>query len=312
MKKKSVLAPGLKTLSFSLLFAVAALGKFLPNRWRHAFQRRQLNRKIRNNWTADVQHLPSLPTNARVNFMVAGTQKAGTSALIKLLGQHPRVSLPVIKEPHFFNNDGFFQSDNLPVEAYHTAFPDRGPNMVYGEGTTKTMFSPTCLDRVARYNPDMKLICILRDPVERAFSAWNMNHKRGDFRSFESLIEHEIRQIEQSGPVRDGFACYVSRGLYADQIRQLRKRFPEQQLKFIEYDHFKRHNREVLNECIRFLGLEPFELKADARKTNVYRYDSKIPPALENRLRALYLPEVVQVERLLGWDLSHWKGSEQH
>lgn len=295
-------------LAFQVLLQVAAAGKYLPERWRAAYHRRKYAKRIQRAWTEELRPLPPLPTDARVNVMVVGTQKAGTSALMKLLGQHPLISLPVVKEPRFFNNFGYLQGETISVEAYHAAFPFRGPEMLYCEGTPETMFSPAGLRRVAQYNPQMKLICILRDPVERAYSAWNMNHHRGEYRSFEDLIEIEMKQIEQGGPVLQGFARYLSRGMYAFQIRELQRHFPKDQLKFIEYTYFKSHNTEVLNECATFLGLPTAPGQPQASKTNVYNYDSGIRPETEERLRAWFLPEIEEVEALLEWDLRHWKG----
>jgi hypothetical protein len=308
--KPNFTPPKRKILLFKSMLLVATAGKYLPQGWRNYLQRLTYKKRIKKNWSSAHEGFSPLASNARVNFMVAGAQKAGTSALIKLLGQHPQVSLPVVKEPHFFDNDGFFSGESIPIKEYHRSFPDRGPNKLYGEGTPRTMFSPESVSRVFKYNPEMKLICILRDPVERAFSAWNMNKTAGEFRSFEELVNLEIKHIEKLGPIRRGFNSYLSRGMYADQIIHLRKYFSPEQLLFVEYSYFKNNNAKVLEECVAFLGLDPLSTALDAGNTNVYTYQSALNQSTEKRLREWLSPEIERIENLLSWNLSHWKGGE--
>lgn len=301
----------IKSQSFRLKRSIAKIGKFLPIHWRLAVQRRTYRRRIAKNWSTAYDGFKPLPPAERVGFMVAGSQKAGTSALIKLLGQHPQIALPVVKEPHFFDNDGFFSDKSIPVKEYHAGFPYLGPDRLYGEGTPRTMFSTESVERVFEYNPKMKIICVLRDPVERAYSAWNMNKTAGETRSFEELTRSEMNQIEKYGPIRRGFNSYLSRGMYANQIVHLRKYFSPNQLMFIKYSRFKENNATVLDECIAFLELDPLSMVLNAKNTNVYRYESTMLPSTEKRLRDWYAPEISKVESLLCWNLSDWKNMKQ-
>lgn len=139
-----------------------------------------------------------------------------------------------------------------------------------------------------------------------------MNHIRGEFRSFERLINIEMDLITRSGPAHQGFINYLSRGLYANQIVQLRNHFPEAQLKFIEYDDFKTRNERVLNECLEFLGLTPCQIKTSVGKVNTYQYRDTIHPTIEKKLRDWFLPEINRIEELLEWDLSQWKVSSRN
>ncbi len=287
------------------------LGRVLPDRLVAQFQRNRYRQRIRMNGAPGRGAGRCLPMDRRVDFMVAGAQKAGTSALTSMLAQHPKVILSVVKEPHFFDNDGFFMDAVPSMEDYHAAFPFEGGEKVYGEGTPKTMFLERCARRVHAYNPSMKLICILRDPVMRAYSAWNMNHGLHlEERGFEELIVEEQDIIARQGLLQRGFNMYLSRGLYAAQIRNLLQVFPEEQLLFIRYDRFREDNLSVFREVCAFLGLDASAADVETGKVNVYAYSSALDPEVEGRLRQWFRSDVEDVEALLGWDLRMWKGTD--
>src|ERR1700761_3269521 len=113
----------------------------------------------------------------RVSFLVAGVQKGGTTALFDYLGDEPGLSLAREKELHFFDDES--QDWAAPnTAAYHAAFApfDGRPR---GEATPIYVYWPNSLARIRAYNPAMKLIVVLRDPVQRAWSHWRMEFARG-------------------------------------------------------------------------------------------------------------------------------------
>ena len=292
---------------FKLKRSAPVVGQWMPEALKRRVHRARYRRRIGQAWAARGDISVRMPDAHRVDFMVAGTQKAGTSALMDLFSQHERVVVPVLKEPHFFDNDGFFGSDDIPVPEYHDAFPWEGKDKLYGEGTPRNMFARRCVERIHRYNPDMRLICILRDPVERAFSAWNMNHGMVEERDFATLVEWERHAVAEHGPLQRGFVNYLSRGMYAHQVRHLRKHFPKEQLCFIRYREFREDNEAVFKTVCRFLGLPADVPGIQLKQSNVYRYDSALDLETEGALRAWFRPEVEDLEGLLGWDLSDWK-----
>ena len=298
-------------LRFRLFRGLSRAGKVIPRSWVAPYHRKRYFNRIRGAYGAAAREVQHLPVSERVDFIVAGAQKAGTTALMNLLGQHPDVVLPVVKEPHFFDNEGFFMHEEIPLEAYHTAFPFEGGEKLYGEGTPKTMFLKRCARRVYDYNPSMKLICILRDPVARAYSAWNMNHvRRMEERGFEELIAEEKDIIARQGLVQSGFNMYLSRGLYAVQIRNLLRLFPEEQLLFLRYDRYREDNLSVFREVCAFLGLDAGEADVATGEVNVYAYSSALDPEVERGLREWFRPDVEDLEALLGWDLRAWKATD--
>ncbi len=112
----------------------------------------------------------------RVDFVIGGTQKGGTSALDSFLQQHPEICMPETrKELHFFDRE----ADDTDYKKYHANFKPKPQHRAIGEASPIYMYWETAPYRIWRYNPQMKWILALRNPVERAFSAWNMETKRG-------------------------------------------------------------------------------------------------------------------------------------
>src|SRR5258708_21787754 len=113
----------------------------------------------------------------KVGFIVAGAQKAGTSALDAYLREHPELCLPRQKEVHFFDTNRFFAVEPVDYTRYHSYFNPRPSHRLLGEVTPAYLYWPTAAERIARYNPAMKLIMVLRNPVTRAFSQCNMTRQ---------------------------------------------------------------------------------------------------------------------------------------
>src|SRR2546429_7073426 len=115
----------------------------------------------------------------KVDFLVAGAQKSGTTALNYYLRRHPYIALPIKKELHFFDNDELFAGGNVSYEPLHEMFQPARPGGIAGENTPIYLYWRPALPRIRDYNPAMKFIVILRNPIERAFSQWNMQRTRG-------------------------------------------------------------------------------------------------------------------------------------
>src|SRR5256885_16741616 len=127
-----------------------------------------------------------------VNFVIGGTQKGGTSALDSFLRQHPEICMPETrKELHYFDREKNF-AKRPDHKKYHANFRPSPGQRVIGEATPIYMYWNAAPSRIHAYNPEMKWILTLRNPVERAFSAWNMERNRGaDPLPFSEAIEKE-------------------------------------------------------------------------------------------------------------------------
>src|SRR6476660_7268349 len=114
----------------------------------------------------------------RVGFLIAGVSKAGTSSLYYLLQQHTNIGLSVVKEVKFFN-DITVDWCNPNYNLYHRYFPCMLGKIILGEATPGYIYWPEALKRIKVYNPDMRLIFLFRDPIERAYSSWCHNKRAG-------------------------------------------------------------------------------------------------------------------------------------
>ena len=127
--------------------------------------------------------MPMAPTTPepRIAFLVGGVQKAGTSALAQYLRASPGLRLPADKEAHVFDGPDFDEGwSPAEVDAHHAhKLPGDVPGTLLGDATPFYLFHPRCVARIARYNPAMRWIVLLRDPVERARSQHHMERERG-------------------------------------------------------------------------------------------------------------------------------------
>ncbi|TMG85054.1 MAG: sulfotransferase domain-containing protein [Betaproteobacteria bacterium] len=166
----------------------------------------------------------------KVAFLVAGAQKGGTSALDAYLREHPELCLPREKELHFFDTDRFFAVEPVDYTPYHRSFDPASPQRLLGEVTPAYLYWPTAAERIARYNPAMKFIMVLRNPVTRAFSQWNMARQRKrEPLTFLEALKAEPERVRTMPPELAKRFTYVDRGFYARQLERLWRHFPREQ-----------------------------------------------------------------------------------
>ena len=197
-------------------------------------------------------------TDARLAFLVAGVQKAGTSALHDYLSEVPGLQLPSSKELHFFDDErtvDWSAPDYGPLHEHFVADDRRR-----GEATPITLYWPQALERVATYNPAMRLVLLFRDPVSRAFSHWQMEWARGaECMPFAQAIREGRARMAGSTPVPgfDRVASYVERGFYGRQLARALRLFGRDQVLCLAQDLLEREPDAVVAQVCRFLGVTP-------------------------------------------------------
>lgn len=247
----------------------------------------------------------------RVGFLVVGAQKAGTTALHEFLAAHPEIGMPEIKEPHWFDDDANF-GPGASERTYHARFPTRPGIRIFGEATPAYCHVPAAAARIQRYAPGMKLVMLVRDPIERAFSHYRM--VRDVFRAeplpFEAAVAAERGRLALAGgdtsrgsPFRRH--AYVARGRYAEQLARLRRSFPAEQILLLRTEELQQHHDRTLRTLHEFLGVSP-EPIPPARV--VYSQGAEpLPPGTRARLLPWFEDDIVELERMTGWDLSAWR-----
>lgn len=238
----------------------------------------------------------------RVTFLVAGVQKGGTTALFDYLGDYPDVALSAEKEVHFFDDDA--RDWSVPDYGdYHAQFADPAGRPC-GEATPIYSYWPGALERIAAYNPAMRLILMLRDPVQRAWSHWRMEYARGVERApFDWCIRQGRQRLfgaEPWGHHRE--FSYVERGFYAEQVERLFGLFPREQVLVLSSEKLRAEPAETLGAVRAFLGLTAASPPAP-RESHVGRetdYPSELTAEDAAYLRAVYAADGARLAALTG------------
>ncbi len=238
-----------------------------------------------------------------------GAQKGGTTALDGYLRCHPHLCMPRKKELHFFDRDSFFELGQPDYEWYEKQFSPNSKHRLLGETTPAYMFWLQSPKRIRDYNPNMRLIFLLRNPIERAYSHWNMQRTRGwEKRGFLEAVDQEINTKQTSGfPSQNRRFSYIDRGYYSEQICRVRSYFPDQQLLFLKSETFFEDPGKVLEKIFGFLGLDGISLDSvTSQKKFQGSYTRPLSLREKGYLKEIYREEILKLERLLHWDCSNW------
>jgi lipopolysaccharide transport system ATP-binding protein len=154
------------------------------------------------------------------DFVVIGTQKGGTSFFYRLLTEHPLVRGAAAKELHFFDNK-FAEGVGWYRRCFSKGEHVDGHRTITGEASPSYLFDPQVPERMARIVPEARLIALLRNPVDRAYSHYQMELRRGkEARSFEDATQEEMTSVEGERNTVDVPHAYLRRGLYAEQLER--------------------------------------------------------------------------------------------
>lgn len=194
------------------------------------------------------------------DFIIIGAQKSGTSSLYYYLSQHPSLKLSVSKEIHYYN---YYLRQGKGINWYKSFFPlkVRSISKKTGEASPYYLFDENAAIQLKRDVPNVKLIALLRNPIDRAYSAYNMNVAHGGWQprqSFEQAIANPDLSMETS-------QMYLVRGQYAEHIKKWLKHFKREQFLFIKSEDFFKDPRASLKKVYNFLDIKeyyPDKLKA--------------------------------------------------
>lgn len=205
-----------------------------------------------------TQQDPAAALTARLtlpDFLIIGAMKSGTTTLYQYLYRHPRIFRCRPKEPQYFSRDAVFERGE---QWYRALFAEAGSDQLCGEASTCYSRSPRYSDAPARIkaaNPQVKLIYLMRHPVERAFSHYQHEMRWRIFKkqpvlSFEEAIEQEPEIVDAS--------------YYMFQIERYLGHFDREQMLLLTLDEMRADCKAVLDRVQRFLGLTPIDLVGDA------------------------------------------------
>jgi hypothetical protein len=245
----------------------------------------------------------------QLDFIVPGAQKSGTTALHYFLKQHPQIALPDRQELHFFDDEEIFARP-VDYELLHQHFRSIGRSTIAGEVTPSYLYWNPAMERIHAYNPRIKLVILLRNPVDRAFAHWNMQRfKDREPLDFLDALKEEPRRIAQLLSIQTRYFSYVDRGLYSAQLERVFKFFRRDQMKIVKFEDFRDRKQETLDAIFAFLGVKQIRVKRD-KDRNVVPYERGMMPEERKYLLEVFSVEIAKLEQILGWNLADWKAGD--
>jgi hypothetical protein len=273
--------------------------------------------------------------HSRPAFIIIGAQKSGTSSLHVYLSHHPNIKPATEKEIHFFDKDDAF---NKGLSWYHSHFPlpyELNRNEITFEATPSYLYRLSVANRIYNYDPKIKLIALLRNPVDRAYSQWNMyrtllkerphflfrvsRNSNAEVRqwvdkiladdsypSFDEAVLEELDMVFAGDPNPE--PSYIRRGLYYEHLKRFLNLFERDQLLVLDSALLKNKPSKVLNKIIRFLGVSPYAWNSDKLSVtyNKRTYQQNMSESTRTTLREFYEPYNKNLYELLGIDFD-WK-----
>lgn len=264
----------------------------------------------------------------KVNFLIIGAAKSATTSLCNALAQHPDICFSQPKEPQFFSKPNWRKT----IKQYHALFKKEAK--LYGEGSTNytkhPSFNKNIHDDIYEYNSEMKLIYIMRQPVDRIVSQYIHAYNRG----YES--SKDINSVLRSN------SHYINVSKYASQIEPYIERFGRDQVLLLFFEDFITNSEGVLDTVFQFLNIKKTTIDSALLNTNKsfnrrvlhYKYDN--PKTLFDKLKKVGLiiknyfnsdfidtkpqltedtkafildkvkEDIITIEKLTNRDLSHW------
>jgi hypothetical protein len=242
----------------------------------------------------------------KLDFILAGAQKSGTTALHYFLEKHPDITLGDQQEMHFFDDEEVF-SKPVDYALLHRHFPSIAPSAIAGECTPSYLYWEPAAARISKYNPAIKLLMLLRNPVDRAFAHWNMQrYKKREPLDFLDAVEEEKTRIARPLSLESRRFSYIDRGFYTKQLERFFRFFPREQFKIIKFEDFQDRQPETLHSIFDFLGLKPLGSVRN-KDRNVVPYEREMTGEERRHIYGAFAQEIEELERLLGWDCSDWK-----
>ncbi len=246
------------------------------------------------------------------HFIIAGAPRSGTTWLYLLARRHPQLAMaePMVPEPKFFLVDELWQRG---VNYYSTKWFDPLPaGRVLGEKSTNYLEAPEAAERISRVLPRVKLIFLLRNPVDRAYSNYLWSRQNGlETETFERALALE-EQRERGLVPRLRYArphAYFSRGLYAKHLASFFRRFPRSQMLVLRHEDVAVRPESVAADFHRFLGIAELPETAFALgRINAAESAQRepLPRSLRRRLAERYRAVNANLATLLGPDFELW------
>lgn len=227
----------------------------------------------------------------KLGFLICGVQKCGTTALWHFLSRHSQIVFGPQKEMHVFDNEETNWNDP-DYKTLHNPYAQNAVGKLWGDATPIYTYWPPSLKRIHAYNPAIKLVVILRNPVERAYSHWRMEVARNaETLSFSNAIRQGRKRISSQQDIEGVHRVYsyVERGFYAAQLARLLHLFPREQVLVLRQIDLYGNHRVTLDRICDFLAIDRFVTYPESQQIFSHRQEKVAP--LDTNDRA-YLAEL--------------------
>ena len=266
----------------------------------------------------------ALPLRALPDFVIIGTGKAGTTSLYSLVAQHPEIVPAIKKEINYFQLhyglDSPWYRSHFPTRASRFFSRVSGRNLLTGEASISYLFYPLAPGRMKKIMPDVKLIVILRNPVDRAYSHYQMKvRNKIEPLSFEEAIEAEEKRgaeakeqliknsdlfIPKAAKINFLYYSYLAIGLYAEQLENWFSHYDRDRFLILAHEDFRNDRQRSLDQVFEFLGVRSFQPEKP-RDLNVGDYPA-MNEDTRRRLVKYFKPHNAKLSNLLqrsfDWD----------
>ena len=259
------------------------------------------------------------PLRALPDFLIIGAQKCGTSTLFESLVQHPCVARPLWKEVHFFDifyNHGIRWYRGCFDSSLYRLYIQRRlkKNIITGESTPYYLYHPLAPKRIFQSLPKAKMIVLLRNPVDRAYSHYNMIVKMGlEELTFEEAIASEEKRLSGEREkitkdknyysFNDMSYSYLSRGVYFDQLKTWMSLYPKENFLILKTEDFDASPQKILDQVFDFLSLSRQQIKYEKHNVGVY---SDMAQSTRKKLNEFFKPHNEKLYKFLdvdfGWN----------
>lgn len=267
-----------------------------------SFRRRQ---DLRFLWACCTRVRGRLP-----DFICLGAQKAGTTTFQHALAAHPGLHVPPAKELQYFTLHA-----HRSLAWYASCFTGARPGQVAGEVTPYYLYHPEAPARIARAVPAVRLIVLLRDPVERALSGYFHSRRLGcepleleeAFAAEPARLAGAERLLSRPGARHPSHQMhsYLSRSRYDEQLARYLRFFPREQMLLLRSEDFFREPEETWHRTLAHLGVPPLPLATGLARWNAGANEAAaVPAAFRGRLRHELAPtyRALRLEWGIGWD----------
>ena len=238
-------------------------------------------------------------------YIILGTQKGGTESMMVHFQQHPDIYIHR-KEIQFFNNESYFINNSCNIQIYEKHF--KTDKKIIGEKTPSYMYVRNVIDRIQQYYPDIKLIMLLREPIQRAYSQYNMKEKRNNYKtSFIDLIKEKEHIKVEDILTNDYDSYFLQRGFYVDQIEYIYSKFPRENIYIGISEEVLQNPLEEYNKVFQFLGTSLLESIRFNPNVHKGKYACELSQEDRAYLYNLYKPYNERLYAFLGRKIESWE-----